>query len=748
MILENIKNRAKLKKAIRNKEVEKMNQLLLTTNELVKHVDEVPDVLLMDLDKDVLLRKVDGYLNLYDYLLKTRNVGFRAKELKKDVGLGLTYLLNKNLLIEDEYTDELLLTKLDNGLVLDYAIKNEAFIIGAPVVRTIELAEEILKRKQYSLLGNATIDVLRHEVEPGKTIFDVLIENKAIPRIKYIERAGLDLCQIEPAPILFEKIRDGKTVIDLLLESDLPISFSVNDPFFDKNKQDWGNIFIYCLSNKKLDRITEVPEAFLTMSVPNGENNVLFVELFCANGYMPRIIGMVKDPRVIKSLWLYHSYNKLDCSKLIYQCDTNALLTKISDNLRFIDFVILQAIEKNNIPSLVRILYNSGKMTEEISLAFAQFDIFLTPIDRTQQLGLNKDDAIASYLYKNSILESPREYKEFIDRFKEAFSGEENDKETIDSIVRSFNDTVINSPEESVRDIEALLELKRQNSGFKITCDPKNGSFFSAPMFNNPGILSVQNKDDLSALNHEWGHAIHSVYGGGKTPEEFEVLIPYDIKHSFDDSMSLSNLFSIIGVEASQYINDESYEEAFKEFVNDIKGGLEAYKQEIRDDYKRLIGSSEILIEAIKTNKFSQEVLQALADVCFGGETPITDESMEEYVKERIKAEFKQFKDKKYERDNSEFLCYENFIDAYYFGILGDLAAILPTNAPTCTHNSFYFVKDDSQFREMFANYVSLRKAPDGKTFINKLKEHTSPELIDALENYYLSIGKSLDKRK
>ncbi len=750
MILENIKNRAKLKKAIRDKEIEKINQILLTTNELVRHVDEVPDSFLRELDKDVLLRKVDGYLNLYDYLLKTRNVGFHAKELKKDVGLGLAYLLNRKYITTDECTDELLLTKLDNGLALDYAIENKVFITGAPVVRTIELAEEILKRKQYSLLENATIDVLRHEVEPGKTIFDVLIENKVIPRIKYIERKVFDLCRIEPAPILFEKIRDGKTVIDLLLESDLPISFSANDPFFDNNKQDWGAIFIYCLLNKKLDRITEVPEDFLTMSVPIGENNALFVELFCSYDYMPRIIGMVKDPRVIKPLWLYYSHNKLDCSKLVYQCDTNALLTKINDNLKFIDCIILQAIENNNIPSLARTLYNIRKMTDEISLAFAKFGFFLAPLDMSQQLGLNKDDAIANYIFGNGISEVPIYYKELINRFKEAFSGTENDQVIIDSIVRSFNDSVIESPEESVRDIEALIELKRQKPDFKIVYNPKDGSYFSESLLVDKYVLSVQNKDNLSALNHEWAHAIHSIYEGGKTPEEFEKLMPHpnDSQYFHDNIISISTLFYKIDKEASEYINEESYEEAFKEFINDVKGGLKAYKQEIRDDYKRLIGSSEILIEAIKTDNYSQEVLEALADACFDKEKSITDESMEEYVEERIKAEFKQFKDTKYRRDNSEFLSYENFIDAYYCGYLGNMASFLPTSAPTCTHNTGYFMQKDKQFREMFANYVSLRKDPEGKKFINRLKEHTSLELIDALENYYLSIGKSLNKQK
>ena len=47
----------------------------------------------------------------------------------------------------------------------------------------------------------------------------------------------------------------------------------------------------------------------------------------------------------------------------------------------------------------------------------------------------------------------------------------------------------------------------------------------------------------------------------------------------------------------------------------------------------------------------------------------------------------------------------------------------------------------DNQFSEMFANYVELRKIRTGNKYIEKLKEKTSPELIEAIEELYENLS-------
>ena len=47
----------------------------------------------------------------------------------------------------------------------------------------------------------------------------------------------------------------------------------------------------------------------------------------------------------------------------------------------------------------------------------------------------------------------------------------------------------------------------------------------------------------------------------------------------------------------------------------------------------------------------------------------------------------------------------------------------------------------DNQFSEMFANYVELRKIRTDNKYIEKLKEKTSPELIEAIEKLYENLS-------
>lgn len=118
-----------------------------------------------------------------------------------------------------------------------------------------------------------------------------------------------------------------------------------------------------------------------------------------------------------------------------------------------------------------------------------------------------------------------------------------------------------------------------------------------------------------------------------------------------------------------------------------------------------------------------------------------------QYIDQRLKAEFEKFIKTKYTKDNELFLCYENFVDAYYGGALNRASEeVSNKKAPTCTHTTEYFIARKRQFQEMFANYVELKKEQKGQEYIEKLKEKTSPELISAIEDYYKNIGLKTEK--
>ena len=131
------------------------------------------------------------------------------------------------------------------------------------------------------------------------------------------------------------------------------------------------------------------------------------------------------------------------------------------------------------------------------------------------------------------------------------------------------------------------------------------------------------------------------------------------------------------------------------------------------------------------------------------------EELLNLYVENRIKSEKKMFKEELYRKTNVEFLCYENFIDAYYQGGIYEYTRTLSQEerkeikAPLCTHDRMYFImQDGNQFNELYANYMELKKSPKGAYYIEKLKEKTSHKLIELIEQYDKALGENTYDKK
>ena len=326
------------------------------------------------------------------------------------------------------------------------------------------------------------------------------------------------------------------------------------------------------------------------------------------------------------------------------------------------------------------------------------------------------------------------------------YGDDESNPEIIEDIISSFNETVLINEEETIRDMEALITYKEENKKFRIIYDPSSGSSFLAARdaISSEGKIKIDKVHDIYSLTHEWGHLIHETYAEQKTPDNIKELIPYDYSFCWQNEQEVHNLFKKVDEEAQELFQKDKIYQEFINFINQQKGSIELYKDEIRAEYKDLIGTDKILIEALKDETMSIHVkhslVQALNDKA--KENFLANEYIEKYVEERLKAEFEKFAKISYEKNNSEFLCYENFIDAYYGGALGNASGHYNTNVPICTHNMEYFLSNpDRQFAEMFANFVELKKARIGSKYIEKLKEKTSPELISAIEIYYKNLG-------
>ena len=120
------------------------------------------------------------------------------------------------------------------------------------------------------------------------------------------------------------------------------------------------------------------------------------------------------------------------------------------------------------------------------------------------------------------------------------------------------------------------------------------------------------------------------------------------------------------------------------------------------------------------------------------------DDFMSEVMKEadRINDEYKTFISENFEISNGEFMLFQNFIDALTKGRLGTYYYIKRPNHTICVHNEEYFNKYDyRQFAEMLADYIALKRSPNGQYYITILANIFDDKLIEIMDDYYDDIS-------
>lgn len=716
------------------------------------------------LDGETLKRPVKSEKNLLAYILK-KDIGYNfpvKDELKDDLELAQTYFMIKksrtpNALI----TNELLLSTLPDGRkAIDiYCSESEIYFFSFLEVTKKELAIEIIKRGKFSLLAGASIDVLRTKYE-GKTILEIMLDNGVIPNLTYVCKKRELFSLGKNNNYLFEIVENDKRVIDYLLERDLPFTFDTTSyGSTPEDTSDLSSIALECCITGQMDKIPSGSEEFYAQRVTGDDalGYCVYDYFKYHNKKNPRIIGKISNHSIIKSLL----QTKEGVKSIIEQCDEETLTSHLEgSNVTVISYIIYLLIKKYQdiCKSTIMYLEMHNLFTDKICIEFAKYGIYFTPQDKNPTIGVTVPETIDNYLHKEEKYPEHSECADLLQNFRETFKDDSNNQELVELIISTFNRTYLTDPEESIRDIQALIDYKAKVPNFCLTYNSGRGSSFSQtdPLFKTLGIeqessISIENKYNEDVLFHEWGHVIHEVYGESKTPENIQALLPYDSMHYDVDFLQMSSLIEELNSEIKELISKDQIKKDFDEFITNVVGDLETYKRKVADEYRELLGTDKLILEALKSEKFSREVLDAIAEVTYADADKkdlLSEEKISKYIEARLRSEFELFEKKKIQIIASDFLAYENFLDAYYAGALGTQMTMKlpnflqlkePEKLPTSIHGVGYFVSHEV-FLEIFADYVQLRKSSGGQKYIEKLKEKTSPELMEALEEYYKNI--------
>ena len=755
-------NKRKIQYLIKKENKEKIIEYLLHCPNIKEAIQYLDTKYLHDLDLEFYELPVEGYINLYDYLINTRNTVIHPKEecyKSRSIYIPILLKFKSTTQLSRHITTEMLLDKMPNNqTVLEYIIENDEFfdLSDGFTVDSLEVAKILIEKNKISMLENATMDILFSQIGDNKTVLDLLKENNIIPRVQYIKKPGLhefDMSTRPKANILLERHND-KTLLEILLEKDFDFVLQLNE--YCDNHEDWKKIVKALLRSDNFKPLKNAPQDFLSLVINHNEekNKDIKVIDILRKDELPELIGIVDNKDV---LLRYISTGKI--TELLHVITEEGLLLEIDKNFTILDYLICKCVElKIDLIEFIKVLRMRKEITSDISVIFAKYGIYI-PSEYKKQTGIKSDSDMYHYIYDDNNYEVDKEGLRLINEFKSHFDENENSKDLIETVIKSFKRTYQDNKDLAIRDLKILIEFKKKYPKFILEYNPSKGSSFTKPteftMFENTPKISLQNKYNLDTFHHELGHLVSYFATGKQTPSNIKTYLD---KENYNGLTRVAEIFEVINNEAEELLlSDEEYDKKFTEFIINKYQSVENYKRIIREDFKKFIGTKDLILEAINDGSYSDEVLKAIVESYFEIEEMDIDQEtlIEMYTKTRIDSEKKIFKDELYRKSNMEFLCYENFIDAFYTGDLYEYFKIMASEqritikAPLCTHNSMYFImNEEAQFQELYANYIELKKSPKGSYYIEKLKEKTTEEIIELLEEYDKSLTIALQNNK
>lgn len=749
-------------------------------------IDRLSAFDLRELSIEVYSRKVDGYYNLYDYILRTKKTSILAKQ--EDTNNPNIYLPWIEYSKDFNYltlTDEILLDTLPSGKkIIDFAIETGKINNSSrqPIeIKTIELAKILYEKKLFKCLSFCDFNLYNQELTEGKTVFDILMENKVVPNILGIEcytrNSSVNKC-------LLEEI-NGKSILEHLIDNNLKFKLNLFDSFFEpeelekikdilakKNRFD----LIECASSKFLK--TKIKhdgkeESIIHHYVTSyfGSFNVMYdfdIDVECieeclkAWSDIKSTDGINNGLDTIDKHYNYGLSARGELQSLIYRIPKETYREKTSSGISVLELLLQYCNDpvKKIESSCVEVIFDDivkkfEVCPQEFAILFVKYGL-ITENDYVKEIGIKKDE-ISDYIYpKENIDINDEEILSLINDFYDIYDDGKSSKRVLDLVIYSFKKSYQINRDIAIRDLNVFIEMKKKYPKFYFIYDEIKGSKFSPPsLYKDESYLSLNNLNDIYVLNHECGHLIHFFCESSNVPQETRNLL-YRQQNIEEDSSKRDAVFKrtiSLGEELMKR-NDDLYEQEFHKFIISKKGSMDSYIEEIKKEFQQFFGTDKILLESIndiiKTDVYYPQLLNALADAYYDMDSKINKEELIDlYVKNRIETEKKYFKDTLYQRDNSIFLLYENFIDAYYQGALGSYLKYKKIKVPSCCHDTMYFLKGfNKSFEEMIADYIALTKSKDGQEYIELLKQETSPELIDSLENYYknMSCEQSLNR--
>ena len=720
---------------------------------------------------------VEGYQNLYDYICSLSYIDrvevsdtYKQRQDYIDITLkrlgirGLLIPINTELLysinpatgkiILDEFLDQLkrIIEESELGLT------NRDLVC----IDSIRLAKDLYQKGLIKELRKCTEDVLFQVVddENNKTVIDVLVEKKYIYELPIAGVRWSSGVVRNPKYYILDKTIPSlnKTVFEYLLDMNYIKCF-----YFDDYQQN----IAYC--KKMLRKACEIGRVDLLNKIPceilrwkydeDDSNSVDYYTVLKNNGI--KFTGDIKDPRVA------YDYLTDDSPKLedfLWNCNFDTFKSKYKDDnnetIATLFFSILATKTKEEKNHIFKTLYGRGWIDEEVITAALYSEIFIPVSNRSFNdvyVGINANHVLDYDIHDGDMKEKYEFNVDYLSaEFLKAYEND-SDENILNVILTSYFAYKETNPVEAQKELKLLIDLKKNRPSFIINSDTVGSGVLE--IFGAVTKLRIMNYFSLNEINHELAHILFYTMLADET-KDLESLLP-DIK-----DVNIQNDCFEVGVMIKSIISlpnrKKKYKSEFEKYIESRFGSVENYKGIMREEYKALIGDPQLLADYLVNDIFCRETIKVLLNAVFENKEKYTEEqAINYYIQGRYISEEILFINEKIKKDYRALLIYENFMDAYYGGLLNTIYKTELKDRydyPKSTHGEEYFFSNIKRIDEMFANFIELKKLAARKEqtldtrenpydsayyYLEMIKKNCGEEVYNGLELLY---EKALDK--
>lgn len=577
--------------------------------------------------------------------------------------------------------------------------------------------------------------------------------------------------------ILLYKVYPPKTLLETLIENNVNINIKINNI----NNEE---IIKILYDNNKLDLIGSSSESIWLSNTrdvlkDNMVKDQTILEYMIDNNYDIKIPCIFEED----TLKILYQKNRPD---LLVKASASLLMTRINDNYTYLDY-ILDCINKGDFEYNIANITAPGKpdMKVDFYLDIAKHDmigyvkddlnlnILLKKydnktlleyfLDRDTELTLNKilnkSDKMnysvmiilkARGIKDNNTLNigegnyfphkhSPDTYYGPLDKdsdylIKELeglfISDGKSDKDLINLLITSYRDALFINYDITIREIEKLIEIKKNNFDKFYYVKDKDSSYFSP----SKGCIFI-NDSYISVVIHETGHALHHYLTGSEVPDNYDEIV----KRAEENKKLLTKTSKYFESCNKIMKNIKNY---FLNLANEVLTAHYSKQENIMDIQS--IASKDIseYRDKFKSLKIPEEQLEQILQETF---------SVEEYIKREAIIVASELTEATTRNNYASIGATNDIIDAIYRGKVCDgvlKSADGQKIASFGGHGIRYYSQNEHGFDEMIAQFALLVKSKGAEENLRVLRDIVGDEVYNMISNFYYTNILEMDINK